>query len=217
MRELATAIRRRGYVAHRLHDERGALLAFHEIIRIHFAHGYETGMGLTLAGIAAVMGALGRADLAAQLAAAAEEVIDRVGWANLANERAAYEGNITAVRAGQDAATVTAAPENGRPLTLQEAVERAIRIEPPVRAVTLSRRRADLPDGITTREAEVLRLIAAGMSNREIADALVVSVRTVEKHIARLYAKIDAHGRADAATYAMRRGLLPLSTPATAP
>lgn len=66
---------------------------------------------------------------------------------------------------------------------------------------------ATLPDGLTDREAEVLRLIAAGTSNRAIAVALVLSVRTVERHIANLYPKIGAHNRADAAAYAIRRGL----------
>ncbi|HZQ38231.1 MAG TPA: LuxR C-terminal-related transcriptional regulator, partial [Dehalococcoidia bacterium] len=49
--------------------------------------------------------------------------------------------------------------------------------------------RPNLPDGLSEREAEVLRLIAAGLSNREIADRLVLSIRTVETHLNRAYAK----------------------------
>jgi DNA-binding NarL/FixJ family response regulator len=52
----------------------------------------------------------------------------------------------------------------------------------------------------------VLRLIAAGKSNQQIADALVLSLRTVERHITNLYAKIGAHGKADATAYALRHG-----------
>ena len=70
-----------------------------------------------------------------------------------------------------------------------------------------SARRADNPEALTTRELEVLRLVAAGRSNREIADELVLSVRTVERHINNLYAKIGARGKADATTYAFRHGL----------
>jgi ATP/maltotriose-dependent transcriptional regulator MalT len=55
------------------------------------------------------------------------------------------------------------------------------------------RERADLP--LTPREAEVLRLVASGRSNEEIAAELVLSVRTVERHISNIYAKIGAHGR----------------------
>jgi DNA-binding NarL/FixJ family response regulator len=63
--------------------------------------------------------------------------------------------------------------------------------------------------GLSEREVEVLRLLAGGRSNAEIAAELVLSVRTVEKHVANIYAKIGARGRADAATYALRQGLLP--------
>ena len=63
------------------------------------------------------------------------------------------------------------------------------------------------PDALTEREVEVLRLIAAGSSNREIAGELVLSVRTVERHITNIYAKISARGRADATVYALDHGL----------
>jgi predicted ATPase/DNA-binding CsgD family transcriptional regulator len=71
--------------------------------------------------------------------------------------------------------------------------------------------RRRLPGGLTARETEVLRLLASGQTNREIAEALVVSAHTVERHVANLYRKIDARGRADATAYALRHGLLPAS------
>ena len=61
---------------------------------------------------------------------------------------------------------------------------------------------------MTRREVEVLCLIAQGKSNREIADMLVLSMRTVERHITNLYAKINARGRADATAYALSHELL---------
>jgi class 3 adenylate cyclase/DNA-binding CsgD family transcriptional regulator len=73
-----------------------------------------------------------------------------------------------------------------------------------------SRRRAGYPDGLTGREIEVLRLLAAGKSNDEIAAALVLSVRTVERHVGSVYERINVHGqgaRAAATAYALRRGL----------
>jgi DNA-binding CsgD family transcriptional regulator len=62
-------------------------------------------------------------------------------------------------------------------------------------------------DGLSNREREVLRLVAAGESNAQIARRLGLSVHTVERHVANLYRKISARGRADATAYALRNGL----------
>ena len=62
-------------------------------------------------------------------------------------------------------------------------------------------------DGLTAREIEVLRLVAAGESNAEIAARLGVTINTVERHVVNVYRKIDARGRADATAFAIRNGL----------
>jgi DNA-binding NarL/FixJ family response regulator len=64
-----------------------------------------------------------------------------------------------------------------------------------------------LPDGLTTREGEVLSLIAHGMSNTEIANQLMVSETTVKSHINHLFAKTGVRDRAQAVTYAYQHGL----------
>lgn len=63
------------------------------------------------------------------------------------------------------------------------------------------------PDGLTAREVEVLRLIAGGRTNREISEELVLSPRTVARHISNIYGKIDARGKAEATAYAIRKNL----------
>lgn len=69
----------------------------------------------------------------------------------------------------------------------------------------------DSYDGLTPREREVLKLIAEGYSNRDIAERLVISVNTVEVHRTRLMRKLDLHKRADLVKYAIRSGLIDLN------
>ena len=68
-----------------------------------------------------------------------------------------------------------------------------------------------LPDGLTARQAEVLRLLAAGLSNKEIAAALFLSPSTVERHLATIYRKLGVAGRVDATRYALAHGLGPVA------
>jgi DNA-binding CsgD family transcriptional regulator/pimeloyl-ACP methyl ester carboxylesterase len=63
------------------------------------------------------------------------------------------------------------------------------------------------PHGLSRRELEVLRRLAAGETNRQIARRLGLSPHTIERHVANLYRKIGARGRADATAYALRNGL----------
>jgi HD-GYP domain-containing protein (c-di-GMP phosphodiesterase class II) len=69
-------------------------------------------------------------------------------------------------------------------------------------------RRRDVA-GLTPREIEVLRLVAHGLSNKEIAQRLVISPKTAGNHVEHIYAKINASSRARASLFAMQHGLLP--------
>ena len=71
-------------------------------------------------------------------------------------------------------------------------------------------RRREGVAGLTAREVEVLTLIAQGMSNRQIAERLVISPKTAGNHIEHVYAKIGATNRAAASLFAVHHGLLPL-------
>lgn len=68
-----------------------------------------------------------------------------------------------------------------------------------------------LPDGLTPREAEVLTLVAAGKTNRDIADDLVISQKTVARHLSNIFTKLGLASRTAAAAYAFEHGL---ATPA---
>jgi DNA-binding NarL/FixJ family response regulator len=72
-------------------------------------------------------------------------------------------------------------------------------------------RAGDLPEPLTDREREVLTLLAEGLSNKEIAQRLYLSVRTVEGHLVNIYGKLGLHSRTEAALYAVRLGWVTLS------
>jgi DNA-binding CsgD family transcriptional regulator len=83
----------------------------------------------------------------------------------------------------------------------------ASRLRERLAAPGTSANRRMLPAALTRREAEVLRLIATGLSNRDIADRLSLSEKTVEKHLTSAYGKIGADNRAAASAFAVRHGL----------
>lgn len=64
------------------------------------------------------------------------------------------------------------------------------------------------PDGLTKREVQVLRLVAQGKRNREIAAELAISTNTVDRHVSSILRKMRAANRAQAAVYGARRGLV---------
>ena len=83
------------------------------------------------------------------------------------------------------------------------------------RAASMVSTQADVyPAGLTPREVEVLCLISDGMSNREMAEHLYLSTRTVERHVANIYNKIDVNNRVDAAAFATKHALTRPDSPA---
>ena len=63
-------------------------------------------------------------------------------------------------------------------------------------------------DGLTAREIEILRLLASGMANKQIAYRLKISEKTVRNHVSNMYAKLEIYDRAQAVLYAVRKGLV---------
>jgi DNA-binding NarL/FixJ family response regulator len=106
-------------------------------------------------------------------------------------------------------------------VALSDALRAACRLRSALDAITAYCPEAGSPPGVATvpemgrpqfgglscREMEVLRLLAAGHSNHQIAHALCLSPRTVQRHVANIYLKIGAHCRAEATAYALDHGL----------
>jgi ATP/maltotriose-dependent transcriptional regulator MalT len=105
--------------------------------------------------------------------------------------------------------------QNEKPLALLDealAISSELGMKPLIERITALQERASLQPpkapmysgALTQREVEVLRLIAAGKSNKEISAELVLSVRTVERHIENLYLKLGVHNRSEATGYALQ-------------
>ncbi len=130
--------------------------------------------------------------------------IEAPGWVARSQEALGSVLLSSGQRNAGTAATVSAV-RGYEALGLQRSAERVAAALTPSTALAGSDAQ---PAGLTDREIEVLRLIATGRSNKEIADQLYLSIRTVERHITNIYAKIEAHGKADATAFAIRHHLV---------
>ncbi len=123
---------------------------------------------------------------------------------------------LEALRAGARGVLTKDAGHQEIARALHQAAAGHMTLAPPLQARLLAAAappdvpvRTELPDGLTAREAEVLGLIAAGFTNREIAERLVVSEATVKTHVNHVFAKIGARDRAAAINYADEHALRP--------
>ena len=132
----------------------------------------------------------------------ARELASRIPDARLS----VLEGEATAPYLGDSEAAAGAIDAFLAETKAKPTVEREARISEAKQE--RARQARSYPDGLTGREVEVLRRLSGGRTNAEIAEELFVSVRTVERHIANIYAKIGTRGRANATAYALTRGLI---------
>lgn len=157
-------------------------------------------IGVCLERLAWMASAQKQAGLAAQLFAAAERVRQVIGVTLPLPYEADHERWLTQTRRQLGEGTFQAAWSTGSNLTLEEVMDLAQTGAPGAR-----------PEGeptpvLTTREREVVALVARGLSNRQIADRLVISERTAEAHVANVRAKLGLSSRAQIAAWAVEAG-----------
>jgi DNA-binding CsgD family transcriptional regulator len=104
-------------------------------------------------------------------------------------------------------ALLTAALAQFRALGMRPWEQRTLALQAQVSPPEQPQISTSYPGNLTAREVEVLRLIGAGATNKEIATHLVVSVATAERHVANIYTKIGVRNRAEATAFALRHGL----------
>jgi excisionase family DNA binding protein len=170
--------------------------------------GYWIGWADTLGGCAAVSVATGQASTAVRLLAAAMVVCEEIGMPRLLHHEQ-YRRTLAAVQLRVDEAAFAAAWDAGQALTseqVQTEAEAALQIAGSAANGTAASSAERF--GLTPRELEVLRLLVAGRSDREIGETLFISHRTAMRHVANVYVKLDVDSRAAAVAHAFRHGLV---------
>jgi predicted ATPase/DNA-binding CsgD family transcriptional regulator len=159
----------------------------------------------SLEGFAEIAVAVGEMTRAARLFGAAEALRERLGVEPVPGLLPDYERNVVAIRSALGEAAFREAWEEGRRLSPEAA---KVEAELVAEQAYVPPRPEKSVHNLSPRELDVLRLLAQGRSNREIADDLYISVATVKRHVYQVLAKLDQPSRTAAALYAVGHRLV---------
>lgn len=195
-----------GIVRHDAGDEVAAMQHYLEGLRLLWEGGDTWYLAIPIAGLAAIALNSGQATRAARLVGAATALRERSGSSLWPKERVRFEQTVARARAELGDEIFDREFAAGRALPLAEAVAEAS-------AVSETQPTEDAPEsvafgGLSPRELDVLRLLATGKSNPEIADALYIGRGTVRTHVSNILSKLDARTRTEASMIARDRGLV---------
>ncbi len=198
-----------GLVAHETGDPDEAANRFTESLELCRYRGAQLPTPRCLEGLAAVAATRDLPERAARLFAAADAMRTAIDGPILAADRAVYDPILATVRRDLGEPAFASAWQTGANLTVDAAIDEAMstaadidRVAQPASAERSTR------FGLTSRERDVLRLLAARATDREIAADLFISPRTVARHVAGILGKLGAENRRDAAAIALRAGLV---------
>ena len=215
-RGIARALHGLAYLAYKRRDYPRAVALSRETLARRWELQDRWGIAANLEDVADITGLTGQPLQAARLYGAAEALREAIGAPVPPFYRAEYEQEVALTRRALAADVFAAAWAAGRALPLAQVVEEAL--APTERPAGVEERAvAGPPHGLLTpREVDVLRQLAAGRLDREIAEALNLSVRTVEHHVAHILAKLDVRTRTAAVSASIAAGLAEPGPPATA-
>ena len=171
-------------------------------------------IAVCLVGFEALAAAQGEAAWVAQLSGAVEALCEAIGALLPPAVRTVHEFLALAAHAQLGEEAFTAARAEGRTMSPEQALAAQGQVTRPTLSpgeLSSSPTTAPMPTyphGLTTREVEVLRLVAQGMTNEQVAEQLVISPRTVNTHLTSIYGKIGVSSRSAATRYAMEHHLV---------
>jgi predicted ATPase/DNA-binding CsgD family transcriptional regulator len=198
-------------LAHREGDHGRAAALAAESLALLRDLGLRPDLAATLEVMAAVSAARGQPDRAVRLFGAAARLREAIGAPLPPADRGAHERELGAARArlGEDA--FAAAWAVGRAMTPEGAIEHALATEEPAPVASGASAKGSVggqPGALTRRELEVTALIARGLTNRQIADELVIADLTADTHVRNIFGKLGFRSRAQVAAWAAEQGLL---------
>jgi DNA-binding CsgD family transcriptional regulator/tetratricopeptide (TPR) repeat protein len=166
-------------------------------------------MSISVDGLAGVAVVEGKAEEAAHLLGAADALREAVGVVLPPAYRPDHDAVEAGCRSRLGDEQFASARAQGRALSEEQIVARWGREEKPEDVGLVGGPEVDSqPDDLTTREVEVLRLVAEGLTDVEVAERLVVSPRTVHSHLRSIYRKLDVKTRSAATRYAIEHSLV---------
>ncbi|HEV2072180.1 MAG TPA: LuxR C-terminal-related transcriptional regulator [Thermomicrobiales bacterium] len=193
-------------------DQAASAAMYRECLILQSELGNQVGIADALLGIATIAVTRGDFSFATRLLASAQALYDSIRASLSLAVMRLLDNALHEIRSVLDEDTFSAEWESGRNADLQTVIAEALELE-----FRPSKEMDQIPanpyySGLTSREMQVLRLVAEGYSNREIADTLFISPQTAATHVKRLRAKIGASSRAAAAAHAHRHGLVQMGS-----
>jgi non-specific serine/threonine protein kinase len=189
-------------------DHERAAELYREGLELALEAGDKANAAYCLEGLAGLIAARDEPERATQLFGASEALLEAVGaplYAH-AQDRALYESAVEALRSQLDEEAFGAAWSEGRAMALDRAVEYALELPPPAEEPAAPT--AHLAGLLSAREAEVLGLVAGGLTNAQVAEELYISPNTVNRHLNSIYGKLGVGSRAAATRFAVEHDLL---------
>jgi non-specific serine/threonine protein kinase len=202
---MADSLRILGDLARDHAEYERALPLYREAVELGRIHGDPRLLTEALTGLASIAAHCGQVTRAARLYGAASAHRVRLGAPVEGWDRRAYERGIESARAALAPEVFAAAWSAGEDLPLTSCMTEALAVSVPADA---SRPVADDAFRLTKREREILHLLAAGLSDREIAEQLFISLRTAGYHVSNLLGKLDVDSRTAAVAVAHRHRLV---------
>lgn len=204
---IASSLVALGDVARLQGDHERAMQHFREGVAQFHQIGSREGVIEGLEGVAGVAVMTGDMRQATRLLGAADALLERIGASRPAGARITdYQNHVRASRDAMGDDAFTAAWSEGRALTSDDAVAEVLAFAPESGSIPAMPARETL--GLSQRELVVLRLLAEGLTDQQIADALFVSRRTITSHTSSILAKLQLPSRTAAVAYAIRHGLV---------